>query len=331
MLIRLATDPTLACEHGILRASDAQAVLRTHEARAEAQERCAALERDARARAEAIVAQAQSQAAAIVEQARQQAQSQVQAGTQQALELVEQARASIEVSGREAREEAEREGARRWHERHEELAARGAQMLADINERLAGVVVTAVERVIAAESRSALFERALKTVHSLMRGATAMTLRLHPDDQPAAQEALAAVQAQGPGVELLPDATLQSGTCLFESELGVLDASLSVQLEGLRLALTRAAAAAGGDAAAQAWEGAESEAARADRLAAEGLLVGATDGDYAPANAHRSAEDYDGEDEHMPFVDEDEDYDDHDHEHDDGYAEHDGAELEHPQ
>ena len=51
---------------------------------------------------------------------------------------------------------------------------------------------------------------------------------------------LAGQAEAGLTVELKVDPGLKPGSCIFESDLGVLDASLQVQLEGLRGAMERA-------------------------------------------------------------------------------------------
>jgi type III secretion protein L len=57
--------------------------------------------------------------------------------------------------------------------------------------------------------------------------------------------------------DVLVEPGLRPGSCIFESDMGVLDASLETQLDGLRLAVARAlrkAAPAEADADAEAAE-----------------------------------------------------------------------------
>jgi type III secretion protein L len=70
-----------------------------------------------------------------------------------------------------------------------------------------------------------------------------LTLRVSPDDAEAAREGLAGVaelQTLGTTVEVQVDASLAPGSCIFESDMGVVDASLSTQLDALRAAMARA-------------------------------------------------------------------------------------------
>lgn len=214
-------DGEIGVEHGVLRAAEVAVLAEAASFRAEAAER-----------AQAALAEAEAQAQQLVEQARAQAES-----------IVADAHASIEAARETARQDGERSAALEWHERQAGHAVDTAKTLRGMHERLADVVTTAVERIVHSENRSALYQRALKSVQALSRSATALTLRVNASDADAAREGLAEVaelQAMGMTVEVLVDAALPVGSCIFESDMGVVDASLSTQLDALRAAMARA-------------------------------------------------------------------------------------------
>ena len=68
-----------------------------------------------------------------------------------------------------------------------------------------------------------------------------VTIRVAPADEKAVREGLASMLASVPGgasfLDVVPDARLERGACLLESELGVVDASLETQLKALENAL----------------------------------------------------------------------------------------------
>jgi type III secretion protein L len=222
MLIWLReADGELAAEDGILRADEVTAM-------AEA----ASLKTQALQRAEAILAEARAQAMQLVQAAHEQAEA-----------IVASAQEGIEAAREAARQEGERQSALEWHERQAGHAVKTAHTLRGMHERLADVVTTAVERIVQSENRSALYQRALKSVQTLSRSATALTLRVSPGDAEAAREGLAGVaefQSLGIAVDVQVDASLAPGGCIFESDMGVVDASLSTQLDALRAAMSRA-------------------------------------------------------------------------------------------
>jgi len=230
MLIRLGANTGASSPYGILKADEAQVLIDAQRLRAETNARC-----------EETLAQAQAQGEAILAQAHEQATQYMQQAQEQAQQLMQMAQAAIDDAMRRAHEEGQRAAAAEWHERHAQLLAHHAQVMASMHDRLAGVVAAAVERVIAAVPRAALFEHALKHVQALTRGAATLLVRVHPDDLEAASEALARLRGSTAlQVEVSADAMLQPGSCIFESEMGVLDAGLGVQLGAMRLALERA-------------------------------------------------------------------------------------------
>ena len=214
-------DGEIGVEHGVLRAAEVAVLADAASLRAAAAER-----------AQAALTEAEVQAQQLVEQARAQADA-----------IVADAHASIEVAREAARQDGERQAALEWHERQAGHAVDSAKALRGMHERLADVVTTAVERIVHSENRSALYQRALKSVQALSRSATALTLRVNSSDADAAREGLAEVaelQAMGLTVEVHVDPGLPPGSCIFESDMGVVDASLSTQLDALRAAMARA-------------------------------------------------------------------------------------------
>lgn len=211
----------LAVAHGVLRAADV-AELRD----------AASVLRDAGREAAAIVAEARREAARILDQARVDAEAHWQSSQDR-----------IEAACEAGRAEGERQAAHAWHERQADHAVDKAKAVRGLHDRLAEVVTSAVERIVQTESRAALYQRALRSVQSLSRDATALTLRVNAGDVESAREGIAAVAelaASGLTVEVVADGALPPGSCRFESDLGVVDAGLHTQLDALRAAMSRA-------------------------------------------------------------------------------------------
>lgn len=211
---------TMGSEHGILSAAEVQVLLDAQQASAQFRDRGMELIEDARHEAEAILA----------------------AAREQADRMLAEARASIEEAHSRAYEQATRQAVLDWHEKKAGEAVANARSLRAVHEKLAQVVATAVERIVGTESRSGLYQRALRSVRTLTRGATTLTLRVSPGDAEQAQASIGelAEMPSGLNVEVAVDPGLRPGACIFESELGVLDASLETQLDGLRMAMERA-------------------------------------------------------------------------------------------
>ncbi|MDA8445692.1 type III secretion system stator protein SctL [Paracidovorax valerianellae] len=190
----------------------------------------------------AIRQEALDEARNTAEAAERSAESLLQAARDAAQAMVEQAREEAAAEREQGHDHGEREAAARWHGRFAQLKATHEDAWHAMDTKLAGVVALAVERIVHSASREALFQRALLTVKDALRQAGTAVLRVHPDEAPAAHTAIAAAAAgpNEPQVRIETDASLEPGTCIFESDMGRLDTSLHVQLAGVRSALERA-------------------------------------------------------------------------------------------
>lgn len=228
---------SLGVEDGIVRAEDVQHLLTLQDCRRVLAEQQDQLLQSAQRQAEALLAQAQQQADTLLDSARREAEHNARLGYEQ---------------GR-------RRAVQEWQARQIGYALDRGQALRALHQKLAGIVTGAVERIVRSESREALYQRALDSVGGLTHGATSLSLRVNPADYDEASSALAALPEPPHGVTLqvTADDSLQPGSCVFESDLGVLDASLHTQLHGLRTAMERAVstAMAGLEAAGPAGDG----------------------------------------------------------------------------
>jgi type III secretion protein L len=215
------TGPLMGLEEGVLRAADVQTMLSAD-----------AFRRELQLQQQTLLDAAREEAAAIVEAARGEAQALLDA-------MAAQVSAAVQAGFDEGRQR----NAREWHQLQAQQAHNKAQALRRMHEKLAGIVTAAVERIVHTEQREGLYQRALRNVQSLTRGATQLTLRVGPADLEAARQGVAEARLHAPeGVQLevTVDAGLKAGSCIFESELGILDASLETQLDALRAAMRRA-------------------------------------------------------------------------------------------
>jgi len=202
-----------------------------------------AAELDGAAELDALRRAMDEQRDAVLAQAREEASKLVTDAREEADRLLAQARAEAERLRVEACEAGRRQAALEWHERQTVQAIDNAQVLRGMHEKLATIVTGAVERIVHTEERAALYQRALRSVRSFARGASTLALRVSADDHAharAALDSLKALQTQGLHIEVSVDPALRAGSCVFESEVGILDASLQTQLDGLRAAMDRA-------------------------------------------------------------------------------------------
>lgn len=170
--------------------------------------------------AEAIVREAQHQAAAIVEQARQNATRALKEATNEGRERGLSAVTELLVSARA-------EAARSRREATAELRGLAVRIAEKLLGRTLALTPEAVVDLAAEALRHAGEPRALR-------------LRCHPDDLELLERGRPRLMERCVSLGALlfeSDATVARGDCAFESELGVVDARLSVQLDAIERAL----------------------------------------------------------------------------------------------
>jgi type III secretion protein L len=156
------------------------------------------------------------------------------------------ARASHEAY-RDGLAKAEQEAARRWTLREIDRLS----MLQSMQPALAEIVVDAVALLARQIDREAFIAHALEILQTSLRDATWAQLRVHPSAVSATEAALSEFDTRtglGKVARIVPDDSLSEDSCVLESELGTIDASLATQLEAIRGAIADAAgkAASGG-------------------------------------------------------------------------------------
>lgn len=109
---------------------------------------------------------------------------------------------------------------------------------------LVDVVMQAVELVVHGVDRTHLMAKALESVDMLLHQARWARLKVHPSAVEAARAAVAQrAEAGGAAltlVSVVADKSLGEDGCLFETDVGMADGSLSVQLAALRSAVEAA-------------------------------------------------------------------------------------------
>ena len=143
------------------------------------------------------------------------------------------------------REEGYRDGVEEGRLEHAEKVMEtvlsSVEYIEGIEATLVNVVAVAVRKVIGEIDENERIVRIVRNALVTVRNQQHVTIRVAPADEKAVREGLASMLASVPGgasfLDVVPDARLERGACLLESELGVVDASLETQLKALENAL----------------------------------------------------------------------------------------------
>ncbi|WP_109477453.1 type III secretion system stator protein SctL [Paraburkholderia sp. C35] len=170
----------------------------------------------------------------------------LQAARDEAAALIASAAREREAAQERGYAEGVVRGEAQWIERIAALSADAQRLQMSMRNRMAELVMLAVEQLVRTESAQALFARATDTIDRIVEGSASLRISVHPADLDAARDAFGEFDARlrllGRPVPLAvaADPRLAPGACVCESDLGIVDASLSTQLDSMRAAIVRA-------------------------------------------------------------------------------------------
>jgi len=127
-------------------------------------------------------------------------------------------------------------------ERMIEHVGRTVDYFSRIETRMVELVMGAVKKIVADFDDSERVLIVVRNALSVVRNQKQMTLRLHPAQVDTVRARINELLAMYPGVgylDLLPDGRVEKDSCILESEIGLVEASIQGQLEAIQSAFSR--------------------------------------------------------------------------------------------
>lgn len=159
----------------------------------------------------------------------------------------DQLRATTEAEIEQARRRGYEAGLREARaELSTQIAETKAQLehsFASLEARIVQTVLKAVQQILANTSDRALLEPLIRRVLAQANGDSPLRLRVSAEQFDAANDAVSSLLKEFPQVEWIDvakDPNASRGTCVLESEFGVIDGSIDTQLAALRRGLLNA-------------------------------------------------------------------------------------------
>lgn len=160
------------------------------------------------------------------------------AALERAREIEEDAKRAYEEQKVKGYEDGQETCRAEYAEKVLEVALQSVEYIEGLEQTIVKVVTEAVGRVIGELDDDERIVRIVRTALSAVRSQKRVVARIAPADEKAVTEALASMIAHGPGatgfLDVIADPRLTPGSCILESELGVVDASLETQLRSLQ-------------------------------------------------------------------------------------------------
>lgn len=113
-----------------------------------------------------------------------------------------------------------------------ETVLASVEFIENIENTVVSVVNQSVRRIIGELDEETRIRKIVGTALNTVRGQQKVTVRVSPADEPFVTKSLAAMTS-GNYLNVIADTRLKDGSCILESELGVVDASLETQLKAL--------------------------------------------------------------------------------------------------
>lgn len=155
--------------------------------------------------------------------------------------IVAEAREAYEAESRRGYEDGLAEARLEQSERMIETVSRSVDYFGKIEERMVELVMEAVRCILDEFDERERVVQVVRKALSAARNQKQMTLRIHPGKADLVREAMHEILQTYPAVgylDVMPDSRLAEDACVLESEIGVIEASVSGQLAALRKAFT---------------------------------------------------------------------------------------------
>lgn len=103
--------------------------------------------------------------------------------------------------------------------------------LAKLEEELVEVVINAVRKIVRSFDQEERVREAVQSGLELVRGSHKLLVRVHPQQQMAVAAQLDAIPHRFSSLEVVGDPHLAGDDCILESDIGIVNAGLDLQLQ----------------------------------------------------------------------------------------------------
>ena len=122
-----------------------------------------------------------------------------------------------------------------------DTVSRTVDYFAQVEKKVAEVVMTSVRKILGEFDDQTLTMQVVRNALTVVRTQNQVTLRVSPGQEESLRSHLNEILQGYSGIsyiEVVSDHRLQAGGCILETDVGVVDASIEVQLKALENAMT---------------------------------------------------------------------------------------------
>jgi type III secretion protein L len=166
----------------------------------------------------------------------------VAAAERRAANLRREAKKAFAEEKRKGYEEGMLQSRREHSEHMMETVLKSIEYLDGLEKGVAGLVGDALRKILDEIPPEERIVRVARQALNLVRGQKKVTLTVCPEDEAVLRSRLDAIAGSHPSIdfiEVAADGRLSPGSCLLQSDMGVVDASLETQIQAVVNALER--------------------------------------------------------------------------------------------
>ena len=173
------------------------------------------------------------------------AQGIIAAAQAQAKQIVADAEREYEAQKQQGFEDGMTEGRMEMAEKMVDSVAKSVDYFSDLEDRMVELVVKALKKVVGEMDARERIVAVVRHALAVARNQAKITIRACPAEVEVLQERLADIMRPYPAInfiDIVPDSRLTEGGCILETDIGVVDASIDVQLQAIERSLAKSLA-----------------------------------------------------------------------------------------
>ena len=166
----------------------------------------------------------------------------IQRAKDQAAEIVTDAQGEYERQKLQGYQDGLTEGKLEMAEKMVDSVGRTVDYFAGLEKRIVELVVKATRKIIGDLDDETRVVNVVRNALSMTRTEAKVAVRINPGDAEIVQQKLDDITRPYPGIhflEVVPDSRLEPGACILETDMGVVDATINVQLQAIEQSLSR--------------------------------------------------------------------------------------------
>ena len=189
----------------------------------------------ANARAQELIDEANQSAEKIIQEANEKSQKILDEALHKREQIFEEAKKYYENEAKRGYDDGYATGKAEMAKQLAELTVKSADNIKYLESSIAGLVVKALQRIIGEVDRRELIVDIVRQALKAVKNQREAILKVSPQDSQAVRDNLKEILSDGivDYLEVVADSRLDPGTCILETDLGVIDASLDVQVEAI--------------------------------------------------------------------------------------------------